>query len=144
MNPLNFFSNLAFLNRVSPVGATYEGIVSCALARLASTVSLTLPRRNSHTARLTLSDMARLSRAEGTDVTGVPKGPDPSSLSSFSLSSFSLSSIVAAPLTILAISPPYEACGILNHLHELVSKSRWVHMSSLPSHLIVFQKFLFG
>jgi hypothetical protein len=50
----------------------------------------------------------------------------------------SFSSVAAAPLTILVIFPPYEALVALNHLHELVSGSHWVHMSSLPSHLIIF------
>jgi hypothetical protein len=40
--------------------------------------------------------------------------------------------------------PPYEVCGALNRLHELVSRSYWVRMLSLPVNLVVFQFFLFG
>jgi hypothetical protein len=85
------------------------------------------------------------SHTERIGVTGAPRGPpSPSSLSSSSLSSFLLSSVVVAPLVILAISPPYKVLVALNRLHDLVSGSRWVRMSSLPSHLIVFQNFPFG
>jgi hypothetical protein len=52
---------------------------------------------------------------------------------------FLLSSFVMALLVILEFSPPYEASGALNRLYELVSRSYWVRMSSLPSHFIVFR-----
>jgi hypothetical protein len=52
-----------------------------------------------------------------------------------------LSSVAVAPLAILEFSPPYEVCGALNRLQELISRSYWVRMPSLPSHLVIFQKF---
>jgi hypothetical protein len=101
------------------------------------------PRRLTHIARVAPSNMARLSHAERTGVIGAPKGP-PTPFFVLSFFFLLVSSVVAAPLVILTISPPYEACVVLNCLHELVSTFRWVRMSSLPSHLIVFWNFLFG
>jgi hypothetical protein len=61
----NFFLNLVFLNRVSPVDATYKGVTPYALSRLGSTLShspamWTKSRRGSH--------------ASSFSVTGPPRG----------------------------------------------------------------------
>jgi hypothetical protein len=42
---------------------------------------------------------------------------------SLSSSSSLVSSVATALLAILEFSPPYEARGVPNHLHELVSRS---------------------
>jgi hypothetical protein len=44
----NLFSNLLLLSRASLIGVTYEGVTSCALSQLASTVAADLQRRSSH------------------------------------------------------------------------------------------------
>jgi hypothetical protein len=41
-------------------------------------------------------------------------------------------------LVILDFAPLIGARGVTNRLHELVSQSCWVCMSSLPSYFVVF------
>jgi hypothetical protein len=66
INPIKtFFLNLVFLNRASPVDATYKEVTPCALSRLGSTLphspaTWTKSRRGSH--------------ASSFSVTGPPRG----------------------------------------------------------------------
>jgi hypothetical protein len=120
-NP-NFFLNLVFLSRASPVDATYKGVAPCALMWLAPRCHLSchIDWVTPHELRLlTWRDLVM-----PMELTWLAhqKGPDLSSLSSFLLSS-----IAVAQLAILVISHPYKALVALNRLHELVSGSRWVH-----------------
>jgi hypothetical protein len=74
-----FFPNLVIFSRASPVGVIYKGVKPYVVARLASTVSRTLPCGLSHTARVAPSDMAWLSHANPFGMTGRPRLPRPSS-----------------------------------------------------------------
>jgi hypothetical protein len=77
--------------------------------------------------------MPRLSHADGTGMTGVHKR-----LLAPLSPLFVLSLLAGAPLAIPGFLPPYDVRGALNRLHELVSRSYWVHISSLLVDLVVF------
>jgi hypothetical protein len=126
--------NLVFLSHASLFGATYKGVTPVYMARLATTVAPVVPRWFSHVRAIDMTHAQVTSNGLAWRVCiKVPR----SSFSFFLL----LSSVAVAPLAILEFSPPYEVCGALNRLQELISRSYWVRMPSLPSHLVIFQKF---
>jgi hypothetical protein len=133
----NYFQIWVILSRTNQFDGTYEEVSLCVLAWLPLMLAPAVPRQ------VMPECLSWLSHVELTGATGAQKGL--SALLSLSSSSFFffLSSVVAAPLVIYDFLPSFEACGALNRLHELASRSYWVCMLFLPAHLVVFHIFGF-